>query len=84
MIVDKCIKMIKYISIIKIIDIAELTKVFFEKIVLRFDISNDIMSDKKFIFINAFWFAVCYHARVKRRLNIAFHSQIDDFIERQN
>ena len=54
MIIDKCIKMIQYISVIKIIDVAELTKMFFKKIVLHFDMSNDIMSDKEFIFINTF------------------------------
>ena len=53
-IIDKCIKMIKYIFVIKTIDVAKLTKMFFEKIVLRFDISDNIMSDRKFIFINAF------------------------------
>ena len=54
MIVDRYIKMIKYISIIKKIDVAELTKMFFEKIVLRFDISNEIVNDRKFVFTNAF------------------------------
>ena len=54
MIIDKCIKMIKYISIIKTINIAKLTKMFFEKIVLRFNMSDDIMSNKEFIFINTF------------------------------
>ena len=54
MIIDRYIKMIKYISIIKKIDVAELTKMFFEKIVLRFDMSDEIVSDKNFVFINEF------------------------------
>ena len=54
MIVDRYIKMIKYISIIKKIDVAELMKVFFEKIVLRFDMLNEIMSDRNFVFTNEF------------------------------
>ena len=54
MIIDQYIKMIKYVSIIKKIDVAELTKVFFKKIVLCFDMSNEIVNDKKFVFINAF------------------------------
>ena len=39
---------------IKKIDVAELTKVFFEKIVLCFDMSNEIVNDKKFVFMNVF------------------------------
>ena len=54
MIIDQYIKMIKYISIIKKIDVAELTKVFFEKIVLRFDMLNEIVNDKKFMFTSIF------------------------------
>ena len=54
MIVDKCIKMIKYIFVIKIIDVAQLTKAFFEEIVLRFDMSDDIVSDRESVFTSAF------------------------------
>ena len=53
-IIDQYIKMIKYILIIKKINVAELTKMFFKKIILCFDMSNEIMSDKKFVFTNAF------------------------------
>ena len=54
MIIDRYIKMNKYISIIKKIDVAELTKVFFEKIVLRFDMSDEIINDRNSVFINEF------------------------------
>ena len=84
MIIDRYIKMIKYVSIIKKIDAAELTKMFFEKIVLRFNMSDEIVNDRKFVFTNVFWFAICYHARIQRRLNIAFHLQTNEQIERQN
>ena len=53
-IIDRYIKMIKYILIIKKINVAELTKVFFKKIILRFEISNKIVNDRKFVFTNAF------------------------------
>ena len=82
--IDRYIKMIKYIFVIVKIDVAKLTKMFFKKIVLRFDMSRDIINDKDFVFINVFWIALCYHARIKRRLNIAFHFQINELIERQN
>ena len=52
--IDRYIKMIKYIFVTIKIDITKLTKMFFEKIVLRFDMSRDIMNDKNFVFINIF------------------------------
>ena len=54
MIINKCTKMIKYLSIIIKIDVAKLTNVFFEKIILHFNMSADIVNDKDFLFINAF------------------------------
>ena len=53
-IIDKCTKMIKYLSINMKIDVSKLTNVFFEKIVLHFNISADIVNDKNFLFINVF------------------------------
>ena len=53
-IIDRYIKMIKYILIIKKINVAKLTKVFFKKIVLRFNMSNEIVNNRKFMFTNAF------------------------------
>ena len=53
-IVDKCTKIIKYLSIIIKIDAAKLTNVFFKKIVLHFGMPADIVSDKNFLFINVF------------------------------
>ena len=53
-IIDKCIKIIKYLLIIIKIDVAKLTNVFFKKIVLHFDMSADIINDKNFLFINIF------------------------------
>ncbi len=46
--------MIKYILIIIRINVAELTKVFLKKIVLRFNILINIISNRDSVFINAF------------------------------
>ena len=46
--------MIKYIFIIKKIAIIKLIEVFFEEIVLCFNISINIINDKEFIFINIY------------------------------
>ena len=81
---NRYIKMTKYLSIIVKIDVVELTKFFFENIVARFDMFNEIVSNRKSIFTNVFWSIVCYHAKIKRRLSIAFHFQIDELTEKNN
>ena len=53
-IVDKCTKMIKYLLIIIKVDAVKLIKLFFEKIILCFNISTDIVNDKNLLFINVF------------------------------
>ena len=53
-IINYYIKMIKYIFIIKKIVIIKLIKIFFKKIILRFEILIDIINDKEFIFINIY------------------------------
>ena len=53
-IVNRCIKIARYISTTMKCDTAELAKIFFIKIVLKFDIPNDIVSDKKSMFIFVF------------------------------
>ena len=46
--------MIKYLSIIIKIDVAKLIKLFFEKNVLYFGISADIINNRNSLFINVF------------------------------
>ena len=53
-IIFRFIKIIKYLSIIIKIDVVELAKVFYIKIIYRYKISNKIISDKELIFINNF------------------------------
>ena len=52
--INRYIKMIKYLSVFIIIDVAALTKLFFTKIVCRYDISYDIVNDRDSVFINVF------------------------------
>jgi len=83
-IVDCYMKMTRYLFMKKTLTVVELAKLFFEKIALRYEISNDIIIDRDSLFISAFWSKICYHVKMKRRLSIVFHSQIDDQTERQN
>ena len=54
MIVNCYMKMTCYLSIKKTLTIIKLAKLFFEKIALKYKISNDIVIDKDSLFINAF------------------------------
>ena len=81
---DRYIKMILYIFTIKFIDAIELANLFFEKIFFHFEISIDVVFDREFVFISDYWSTMCYHFKIKKRLNIAFHSQIDSQTKRQN
>ncbi len=83
-IVDHYTKMTHYLSTKKTLTVVKLAKLFFEKIALKYEISNDIIIDRDSLFISAFWSEICYHVKMKWWLSIAFHSQTDDWTERQN
>ena len=83
-IVDYYMKMTCYLSTKKILTVVELTKLFFEKIALKYEILNDIVINKDSLFISVFWSKICYHVKMKWWLSITFHSQTDDQTERQN
>ena len=53
-IVNRFIKIIRYLSIIIKIDVAKLAEVFHAKIICRYEISNKIISDRESIFISNF------------------------------
>ena len=54
MIVDHYTKMMHYLFTKKTLTVVKLAKLFFEKIVLKYEISNDIIIVKNSLFINAF------------------------------
>ena len=63
MIIDKYIKTIKDLLLNIKINILKLTNVFFEKIVLHFNISADIVNDRNFLFNNIFRLTFYYYAK---------------------
>ena len=83
-IIDKYIKMIVYIAINKTIDASKLIDVFWKRVVFKFETFNEIIFDRDSIFTSFFWSKMCYYAKVKRKLNTAFHSQTNEQTERQN
>ncbi len=73
MIVNCYMKMMHYLSTKKTLTVVKLTELFFEKIALRYEISNDIIINRNSLFISAFWSEICYHVKMKQWLSIAFH-----------
>jgi len=65
-IVDYYMKMTHYLFTKKTLTIIKLTELFFEKIALKYEISNDIIIDKDSLFISTFWSEICYHVKMKR------------------
>ncbi len=84
MIVDHYMKMMHYLFMKKTLTVVKLAELFFKKIALRYEISNDIIIDKDSLFINAFWSEVCFHTKMKWWLSFIFHLQTDDQTEWQN
>ncbi len=83
-IVNHYTKMTCYLFMKKTLTVIKLTKLFFEKIALKYEVLNDIIINKDSLFINVFWSKICYHVKMKWWLSIIFHSQIDDQTEWQN
>ena len=77
-IIDRFSKMTHYIFAKSTWSIENLIDVLFDKILLIFFKIKRIVFDRKMLFTNDYWSALCYRIRVVQRLNIVFHSQIDD------
>jgi hypothetical protein len=84
MIINRYIKITFYIFVTKKITIVELTKIIFDHVMFKYDVSKSIISNKEFVFTNAYWTNICYHMKMKKLLSIVFHSQTNEQIERQN
>ena len=83
-IVDRLTKIIHYILVTKTINAKNLVEIFIRELVRIHDLLKSIIIDKDFVFISKYWSILCYALKIKRKLSIAFHSQIDDQTKRQN
>ena len=77
-IIDCYLKMTFYIFAKLTWSIENFANVFFDKMFLIFFKVKKIVFNCDAFFINNYWFALCYRIRIKRKLNITFHSQIDE------
>ena len=84
MVVDRYIKMIRYISTNKTLTAIQLTDMFFEKIACCYETLKEIVFNRGSIFTSSYWSEVCYHTKIKCQLSTVFHSQTDEQIKHQN
>jgi hypothetical protein len=59
-------------------------RLFFEHVICKHGIPDDIITDRGTQFVNRFWERVCSHMSIDQRLSTAFHPQTDGQTERQN
>ena len=83
-IVDRLIKMMHYILVTKTINAKDLVEILIKDLVRMHELLESIVIDRDFVFTSKYWFSLCYALKIKEKLFIAFHSQIDDQTKRQN
>ena len=81
-VVDRYSKMTLYIFVKSTWLAENLANVLFDKMFLIFLEIRGVISDRDSLFVNDYWFALCYRICVKRKLNIVFYSQIDEQTKR--
>jgi hypothetical protein len=83
-IVDRLTKMATYLPCRKDIDSPELARMFFEHVICKRGVPDNIVTDRGKEFTSRFWNRVCSHLSINHRLSTAFHPQTDGQTERQN
>jgi len=83
-IVDRLTKMAIYLPCRKDIDSPELARMFFEHVICKHGVPDNIITDRGTQFTSRFWTRVCSHLSINHRLSSAFHPQTDGHTERQN
>jgi hypothetical protein len=68
----------------KDIDSPELARMFFEQVICKHGIPDNIVTDRGKEFTSRFWDRVCAHLSINHRLSTAFHPQTDGQTEGQN
>ena len=81
-VIDRYSKMTFYIFAKSTWSTEDLADVLFNKMFLIFFEIKKVIFDRNSFFVNDYWSALCYRIRVKRKLNIVFHSQIDEQTKR--
>ena len=64
-VVDCYIKIIRYISISKILIVVEFADIFFQEIICWYDIFKEIVLNRDLIFMSIYWFKIYYIIKIK-------------------
>ena len=83
-IVDRLTKMATYLPYRKDIDSPELARMFFEHVICKRGVPDNIVTDRGKEFTSRFWNRVCSHLSINYRLSTAFHPQTNGQTERLN
>ena len=81
---NKLTKHATYIATIKDLNTKNFAKLLWREFISHHDMMRDIISNRNSLFTSHFWLTLCWHLSARRQFNIAFHSQTNDQIERQN
>ena len=82
-IVDRLTKMAIYLPWGKDIHSPELAQMYFEHVICKGGVRDNIVTDRGKEFTSGFWKRVCSHLNINHRLSTAFHPQTDGQTERQ-
>ena len=83
-VIDRYSKMTLYIFAKSTWSIEDLANVLFDKMFLIFFEIKKVIFDRGSVFVNDYWFALCYHFYIKRKLSIVFYLQINEQTKKQN
>jgi len=83
-ILDRLTKMAIYLPCRKDIDSPELARLFFEHVICKRGVPDNIVTVCGTQFTSRFWTRVCSHLSTDHRLSTAFHPQTDGQTERHN
>ena len=72
-IVDRYTKMVLYLPIVKTITATKFMDLFLDEVIYYFRTPKGIISNYGNIFTSEFWLKLCFAAKIKHRLNIAFY-----------
>jgi hypothetical protein len=82
--VDRYTKYARYIRARQDWTAVQLTDAMIEKLFIKCEIFEIIITHRENLFISKYWSALCYHLKFALRYNIAFHSQTNEQTKRQN
>ena len=80
--INKFIKFTTYVATVKTLNAEKLIDLLWREFICHYNIMHVIIFNWKFLFTSKFWKTLCWSLNAKRKLNTAFHSQIDKQIEK--